>query len=121
MAAAAVIGTVDAFYLPASGSMPRRLVGAERLPRALALRQAGGQVAALFGAPLGGVLVALGGLSGAALADAVSFGVVLLVLLRVRPAEAAPARSAGASGLLREAAAGVRLAAGTRCCGPPCC
>ncbi|GAA2817532.1 MFS transporter [Kitasatospora sp. CM 4170] len=112
VAAAAVIGTVDAFYLPASGSMPRRLVGAERLPRALALRQAGGQVAALFGAPLGGVLVALGGLSGAALADAVSFGVVLLVLLRVRPAEAAPARSAGASGLLREAAAGVRLAAG---------
>ncbi|MEU6236841.1 MFS transporter [Kitasatospora sp. NPDC047058] len=112
VAAAAVIGTVDAFYLPASGSMPRRLVGAHQLPRALALRQAGGQVAALLGAPLGGALVAVGGLAGAALADAVSFGLVLLVLLRVRPpAERGPARSAADSpGLLREAAAGVRLA-----------
>ncbi|MFD0277225.1 MFS transporter [Kitasatospora sp. NPDC127111] len=111
VAAAAVIGTVDAFYLPASGSMPRRLVGTRQLPRALALRQAGGQVAALLGAPLGGALVAVGGLAGAALADAVSFGLVLLVLLRVRPpAEREAARSADSPGLLREAAAGVRLA-----------
>ncbi|MER6396887.1 MFS transporter [Kitasatospora sp. NPDC001603] len=117
--AAAVIGTVDAFYLPASGSMPCRLVGAAQLPRALALRQAGGQTAALLGAPLGGVLVAAGGLPGAALVDAASFGVLLLVLLRIRPVEPAAARptdreTAGrgpsAPGLLREAAAGVRLA-----------
>ncbi|MGW2374330.1 MULTISPECIES: MFS transporter [Kitasatospora] len=113
VAAAAVIGTVDAFYLPASGSMPRRLVPADRLPRALALRQAGGQSAVLLGAPLGGLLVAVGGLAGAAAADAVSFGAVLLVLLRVRPAQdrsgsALPARA----GLLGEAAAGVRLALG---------
>ncbi|AUY50873.1 MFS transporter [Streptomyces sp. CB01881] len=115
--AAVVIGTVDAFYLPASGSMPRRLVGAGQLSRALALRQAGGQVAALLGAPLGGVLVALGGLSGAALADAVSFGVVLLVLLRVRPQEGRderderePGQPGDSPGLLREAADGVRLA-----------
>nr|BFD92228.1 hypothetical protein KitaXyl93_35880 [Kitasatospora sp. Xyl93] len=108
VAAAAVIGTVDAFHLPASGSMPRRLVPADRLPRALALRQAGGQGAVLLGAPLGGLLVAAGGLSGAALADAVSFGVVLLVLLRVRPREDGP--SGPSAGLLREAASGVRLA-----------
>ncbi|MFB7618404.1 MFS transporter [Kitasatospora sp. NPDC056181] len=124
--AAVVIGTVDAFYLPVSGSMPRRLVGAGQLSRALALRQAGGQVAALLGAPLGGVLVALGGLSGAALADAVSFGVVLLVLLRVRPQEGRdereepdgreepdrrePGQPGDSPGLLREAADGVRLA-----------
>ncbi|MFF7994163.1 MFS transporter [Kitasatospora xanthocidica] len=118
VAAAAVIGTVDAFYLPASGSMPSRLVPADRLPRALALRQAGGQGAVLLGAPLGGLLVAAGGLSGAAAADAVSFGVVLLVLLRVRPGGGGPAavpsagRPAGPAGLLREAASGVRLALG---------
>ncbi|WP_369183636.1 MFS transporter [Streptomyces sp. Y1] len=113
VAAAAVTGTVDAFHLPASGSMPRRLVPAEQLPRALALRQAGGQSAVLLGAPLGGLLVAAGGLSGAAAADAVGFGVLLLVLLRIRP----PARAAGTEpsagrtgGLLREAASAVRLA-----------
>ncbi|MFI8460429.1 MFS transporter [Kitasatospora sp. NPDC085464] len=112
VAAAAVIGTVDAFHLPASGSMPNRLVPADRLPRALALRQAGGQGAALLGAPLGGLLVAVGGLPGAAVADAASFGVVLLVLLRLRPGAAAPsaAPSDAPAGLLREAASGVRLA-----------
>ncbi|MET8622245.1 MFS transporter [Kitasatospora sp. NPDC004669] len=109
VAAAAVIGTVDAFYLPASGSMPRRLVPVDRLPRALALRQAGGQSAVLLGAPMGGLLVTVGGLAGAAVADAVSFGVVLLVLLRVRTRQDAPGPAAP-SGLLSEAASGVRLA-----------
>ncbi|MFD4905109.1 MFS transporter [Kitasatospora purpeofusca] len=133
--AALVIGVVDAFYLPASGSMPRLLVDAGELPRALALRQAGGQLAALLGAPLGGALVAAGGLPAAALADAASFAVLLLVLLLlpVSDPRRAPAagsgtdrsagtgtdRSAGTGtdgppGLLREAAAGVRLATGDR-------
>ncbi|MEV0534093.1 MFS transporter [Kitasatospora sp. NPDC050463] len=119
VSAAAVIGTVDAFYLPASGSMPRRLVGPGQLSRALALRQAGGQIAGLLGAPLGGVLVAVGGLPGVALADAASFGVLLLVLLRVRVTEPEAPQPVGSDdagrgparpGLLREAAAGVRLA-----------
>ncbi|WP_406091279.1 MFS transporter [Kitasatospora purpeofusca] len=128
--AALVIGVVDAFYLPASGSMPRLLVDAGELPRALALRQAGGQLAALLGAPLGGALVAAGGLPAAALVDAASFAVLLLVLLllpvsdpRRAPAAgsgtAGPAGPAGngtdrPAGLLREAAAGVRLATGDR-------
>ncbi|MGY0462916.1 MFS transporter [Kitasatospora sp. cg17-2] len=129
--AALVIGVVDAFYLPASGSVPRLLVAAEQLPRALALRQAGGQLAALLGAPLGGALVAAGGLPAAALVDAASFAVLLLVLLFLpvsdpRRVPAARARAGtGATtgtgagpderpGLLREAAAGVRLAAGDR-------
>jgi hypothetical protein len=106
---AAVIGTVDAFYLPATGSMPRRLVGKEQLPRALALRQAGGQTAALLGAPLGGVLVATGGLSGAAVVDAVTFALVLVVLLRVRPAFDVE-RSSRQESLLAGAVGGVRLA-----------
>ncbi|SDT69989.1 Major Facilitator Superfamily protein [Streptomyces sp. TLI_053] len=93
--AALVIGVVDAFYLPASGSVPRLLVPAADLPRALALRQAGGQAAALLGAPLGGALVAAGGLPAAALADAASFAVLLLVLLLLPVSDPRPAPPAG--------------------------
>ncbi|MFJ9693178.1 MFS transporter [Kitasatospora sp. NPDC101183] len=110
VASGAVIGAVDAFHLPASGSMPRRLVPAELLPRALALRQAGGQVSVLLGAPLGGLLVASGGLAGTALADAASFGVVLLVVLRVRPAAGGRPAAGAPTGLLRAAAGALRLA-----------
>jgi predicted MFS family arabinose efflux permease len=81
----------------------------EQLPRALAVRQAGGQVASLLGAPLGGVLVASAGLPGAALVDAATFAVVLVVLLRVRPAFDVE-RSPRGEGLLAGAAGGVRLA-----------
>ncbi|MFD6969919.1 MFS transporter [Streptomyces sp. NPDC059979] len=106
---AVVIGTVDAFYLPATGSMPRRLVGKEHLPRALAVQQAGGQIASLLGAPLGAVLVAAAGLTGAAFADAATFAIVLVVLVCVRPAHAAE-RSPRTEGLLSGAADGVRIA-----------
>ncbi|MDY0811719.1 MFS transporter [Kitasatospora purpeofusca] len=117
--AALVIGVVDAFYLPASGSMPRLLVDAGELPRALALRQAGAQLAALLGAPLGGALVAAGGLPAAALVDAASFAVLLLVLLFLPVSDPRRAPTAGngtdrPAGLVREAAAGVRLATGDR-------
>ena len=44
LTAGLVIGTVDAFYLPSSGSMPRLLVEDASLPRALALRQSGSQI-----------------------------------------------------------------------------
>jgi MFS family permease len=39
-----VIGTVDAFYLPSAGSMPRQLVDDAQLSRAVALRQSGSQL-----------------------------------------------------------------------------
>jgi MFS family permease len=107
---AAVIGIVDAFYLPVTGSMPRRLVGKQQLPRALAMGQAGGQIASLLGAPLGGVVVAAAGLAGAAVVDAGTFAVVLVVLVWVRPAFDVE-RSSREGSLLAEAADGVRLAA----------
>ncbi|MDX3535745.1 MFS transporter [Streptomyces sp. MB09-01] len=108
---AAVVGTVDAFYLPAAGSMPRSLVGEAQLPRALAVQQAAGQIASLLGAPLGALLVAAAGLTGAALADAGTFAIVLVVLVRVRPAFDVE-RSPRGEGLLAAAADGVRVAAG---------
>ncbi|TLQ45128.1 MFS transporter [Streptomyces marianii] len=107
---AAVVGTVDAFYLPATGAMPRRLVSKEQLPRAMALQQAGGQVASLLGAPLGAVLVAVAGLSGTALVDAGSFAAVLAVMLWVRPAAEAE-RSPRMESLLAGIADGVKTAA----------
>jgi len=107
---AAVIGTVDAFYLPATGSMPRRLVSKEQLPRAMALRQAGGQVASLLGAPLGAVLVAVAGLSGTALFDGGTFAAVLAVMVWVRPAAEVPP-SPHPEGLLAGITEGVKLVA----------
>lgn len=104
-----VIGTVNAFYLPASGSMPRRLVAAPYLPRAMALRQAGAQAITMGGGPLGGVLVGFAGLAGAASVDAATFAVVLAVLVVIRPAFGAPAARTGQN-LLRDAADGVRAA-----------
>ncbi|WP_030387694.1 MFS transporter [Streptomyces sp. NRRL S-241] len=108
---AVVIGTVDAFYLPATGSMPRRLVGKEQLPRALAMQQAGSQIVSLLGAPVGAVLVAAAGLTGAAAADAVTFAIVLVVLVRVRPGFDVE-RSPREEGLLAAVADGVRIAVG---------
>ncbi|MER8186100.1 MFS transporter [Kitasatospora sp. NPDC094015] len=107
---AAMVGTVDAFYLPATGSMPRRLVSREQLPRAMALGQAGGQVASLVGAPLGALLVTVAGLSGTALVDAGTFAAVLAVMVWVRP-RAETQASPGAESLLAGIADGVKLVA----------
>ncbi|RKN07046.1 MFS transporter [Streptomyces radicis] len=104
-----LIGVVDAFYLPASGSMPRRLVGTELLPKALALRQTGAQLVTMAGGALGGLLVAAGGLGAAAAFDAVTFAFMLGALMAIRPTRAEP-RAPGSSGVLRDAGDGVRVA-----------
>ncbi|WP_251057249.1 MFS transporter [Streptomyces sp. ISL-94] len=104
-----VVGVADAFYLPASGSMPRRLVSKEQLPRALSLRQVGGQVVNMGGGPLGGILVGLAGLAGAALVNAVTFALVLVVLIVIRPQhEPPPAPRSG--NLVKDAWDGVSVA-----------
>ncbi|GAA2093475.1 hypothetical protein GCM10009759_20070 [Kitasatospora saccharophila] len=114
---ALLIGTVDAFQLPASGALPRLLVAPAQLPRALALRQAGGQAAVLLGAPLGAVLVGAAGLAATALADAVTFAAVLAVTLRIRTAAAVRCPPAaddgpgpGPGGLFAGAVDGLRVA-----------
>ncbi|WP_220131208.1 MFS transporter [Streptomyces sp. PT12] len=94
-----LIGVADAFYLPASESMPRRLVGTELLPKALALRQTGARLVTMAGGALGGLLVAAGGLGAAAAFDALTFAFVLGALMAIRPA-----RRASRAGLVRGAA-----------------
>jgi MFS family permease len=106
-----VIGTVDAFYLPSSGSMPRQLVDDTCLPRALALRQSGSQLTSMIGGPVGGVLVAFAGFTAASAADATSFAVVLAVLIAIRPRFTPPQTSR--RGMLRESADGIRVAVRT--------
>lgn len=107
-----IIGCVDAFYLPSAGSMPRRLVADPQLARALAVRQSGGQLVTLLGGPVGGLLVAAAGFVAAAWTDSATFAVVLVVLVSITPRSEAP-RTQGKSGLLREIADGLRVAART--------
>lgn len=110
--AALGLGTVTAFYFPASGTMPHQLVAGDQLPRALALRQAGSGLADLVGGPVGGLLVGVAGLAATAGLDAASYAVVLVALVLVRPTRPPPRTGPGAgrAPLLREAASGVRVA-----------
>lgn len=83
---AVVFGTVDALYNPAAGTLPRRMVQTDDLVTLAAGRQLANRLAVFAGAPLGGLLVAHGGLLTVMVVDAVSFGVIALVLaFVVRP------------------------------------
>ncbi|WP_079053862.1 MFS transporter [Streptomyces graminilatus] len=106
LGAGVIIGTIDAFYLPVSGSMPRRLVGADNLDRAVGLSQSGSQLISLVGGSVGGALVTAGGLTGAAVFDGVTFAFAVLVAVLIRPRFEVPP-PAERTNLLREAAQGV--------------
>ncbi|MFD2027966.1 MFS transporter [Promicromonospora aerolata] len=108
LTASVVRGVVSAFYRPAAGSMPRRLVADAQLSRALALRQGAGQAVVLLGAPLAGVLVAAGGLAAVAALDAGTFLVALVVLVLLRPRYATPPSDRGMP-VWRAALDGVRV------------
>ncbi|GAB2636916.1 MFS transporter [Kribbella swartbergensis] len=106
---AAVIGTVDAFALPAAGALPRLFVPDKELSKAMALGTSANQVARLAGGPVGGVLVATLGLVGALVVDGLTFAVQFLVLLAIRPpydVRLEPDRHSFA----REAVDGIRVA-----------
>ncbi len=83
---AVVFGLVDGLYNPASGTMPRQLVRPDDLAAVSSMFQLGSRIATLVGAPLGGLLVATGGLSAVMTFDAISFLAIAVVLaLVVRP------------------------------------
>ena len=89
-------GIADAFYTPASATFPRQLVATTELARLAGLRQLMMRIATIVGGPLGLALVAFGGLSAALAADALSFLVIAVVVVAVRP-RWPRARSAGRS------------------------
>lgn len=107
--AAVVIGLADAFYVPASGSMPRRLVPDSKLTQAMSARQVGGQLATVLGGPVAGAIMVSAGLAVAGFADAASFAVIFAVLLAIRPAEPKGAPAPDRSRFLGAAIDGLRL------------
>lgn len=104
-----LVGTTTAFYLPATAAFPAVLVEPAVLPRAMALRNSGYQLATLCGGPLGGPLITLAGFGAVSGANAVSYVAVLLVVIRLHPARSTPLSVR--TTLLREVLASVRVAA----------
>ena len=109
VAVAVVLGTADAFYTPASSTIPKVLVQDHGLGRAMAARQVAGQVAGTLGPPLGGVAIAVVGLGGVSVIDSASFGAMLVVLLLLKRRLPTELASTPESGLLSRAADGLRL------------
>jgi MFS family permease len=86
LAVAILFGVLDALHNPASSTLPRVLLRSDDLPNGAGLMQVAGRLARFGGAPLGGVLVAVGGLRLVMVVDAATFAVVaLFVGLWVKP------------------------------------
>jgi MFS family permease len=77
---AVLFGVVDAIYTPAAGTLPRRMVRSDDQVKLAAGNQLAVRLAVFVGAPLGGLLVAHGGLAQVMIVDAVSFAVIALAL-----------------------------------------
>jgi MFS family permease len=93
---AILFGVLDAFHNPASSTLPRVLLRSEDLPNGAGLIQVAGRLARFGGAPLGGVLVAVGGLRLVMVTDAVTFALVaVFVGLWLRPRYPRELRSTG--------------------------
>ncbi|ANB05900.1 MFS transporter [Streptomyces ambofaciens] len=83
---AVVFGTVDAVFMPAVGALPARITAKDQLARVQGMRGLAVRFAAVVGAPLGGLGVAVGG-SAAAFTLAgvlIAVSVPLLVSVRMR-------------------------------------
>jgi MFS family permease len=85
VAVSLVLGAIDAVFLPAAGSVRPRLLETEQLPQAAALRELALRGALVAGAPLGGLLVASGGLGWACALNALSFALSMAAVHGIRP------------------------------------
>lgn len=112
---AVVIGLRAAVFSPSSIALTRQLVPPDRFGNALSLRQLITQLASVLGRPLGGALVAVGGLATAAGALTAAYVVALITVIRTRvtqpPVPGPAARTTTAVGVLFE---GVALVARDR-------
>jgi MFS family permease len=114
--------TLAQFFTPAENALLPSLVGEERLPTANALNSLNDNLARVAGPAVGGVLAARFGLTGAALADALSFllaaGLIGLIAPARVPKVAASGRGArsgaeAARDVWREWAQGLRVVRGS--------
>lgn len=110
LATALIAGIIDAFFLPSSRSMPRLLVPPALVPRALASFQVTGVIFAVSGTAVGGALVAWAGLTAAAAFDAITFAVMIIVLLILR--SRLPVHRASYTSMLGLIRDGIRVALG---------
>lgn len=93
VAVALAFGLADALFLPAAGAMLPRLLSPAQLTGGLALSGLTARLALTLGAPLGGLLLPLGGLPLACLVNAATFAISVLALWSVHPGTPHPERS----------------------------
>lgn len=82
---ALVFGTVDAVFLPSASAMRPRLLRPEQYKSGSAAAETTSRLALCLGAPLGGVVVALGHLPVALALDGLTFAASVIALTTVRP------------------------------------
>ncbi|AZM80328.1 MFS transporter [Streptomyces sp. KPB2] len=117
---AVVFGTVDAVFMPAVGALPARITHKDQLARVQGMRGLAIRFAAVVGAPLGGLGVALGG-AAAAFAFAgllIAVSVPLLISVRIRDLPADDASAARETTAWRDLVGGLRYVRRHRVLGP---
>jgi MFS family permease len=108
---AALGAAVGAFDMPARQALVPTLVPRADLPNAISLSTIMFQSASVAGPALGGLVIAYGGVAGAYLANAISYGAVILALLMMRdvPAMSPPGESSRSDVSLHAALEGLRF------------
>ncbi len=91
-------GIVDALFLPSAGAMQPRLLEPGQYASGAVVANMAARLALSIGAPLGGLLVALGGVPLALLVDAATFAVSVATLATVRPRPLPEAEAGGEDG-----------------------
>ena len=92
---AALGSAVGAFDLPARGALVPTLVPREHLPNAISLNTIMFQTASVVGPSVGGLLIASTSVGWVYVANAISFGFVIVALLMMRDVPAHPPSAAG--------------------------
>jgi MFS family permease len=82
---ALTFGAVDAVFLPSAGAMRPRLLRPDQYKSGSVAVEMTGRLALSLGAPVGGIVVALGHLPLALLLDGLTFAVSVATLVAVRP------------------------------------
>jgi MFS family permease len=92
---AALGSAVGAFDLPARGALVPTLVPREHLPNAISLNTIMFQTASVVGPSLGGLMIASSGVGWVYVANAISFGFVIVALLLMRDVPEHPTSETG--------------------------
>lgn len=99
---AVTFGTVDAVFMPSAGAMQPRLLEPAQYAGAAISANMAARLALSLGGPLGGLLVAYGGVALALTVDAATFAVSVITLATVRPRPLAKRPDSAAHGSLRD-------------------